>query len=178
MGGLYNRPYRDLNGRLFTSGTSGTSATGTSAGWFGGNTVGIAGRLISGSCGSRGISHHSASQRSVSVSSDADWCVCRWHRPLYERCTIVVRLFSRWRLHSDNLPCSFSSVSGLLLRYWHEFWHFCRIPSSVYLASLRSAVEYPLDSRGQVVARPVSKVEYISNVYSSTAVQVTFRSPK
>ena len=37
--------------------------------------------------------------------------------------------------------------------------HFCRIPSSAYLASLRSAGEYPLDSRGQVVARPVSKVE-------------------
>ena len=54
---------------------------------------------------------------------------------------------------------SLSSVSGLLLRYRHEFWHFCRIPSSVYLASLRSAVGYPLDSRGQVVARPVAKVE-------------------
>ena len=80
--------------------------------------------------------HH----HSVSVSSDVDWCVCRWHRPLYERCTIVVRLFSRWRPHSDNLPSSFSSVSGLRLRYRHEFWHFCRRTSSVSLASLRSAV--------------------------------------
>ena len=33
MGGLFIRPYLDLNGRLFTSdGTTGTSATGTSAG--------------------------------------------------------------------------------------------------------------------------------------------------
>ena len=66
---------------------------------------------------------------------------------------------------------------------WQHSWD-CRMSNhrrrtfSVSLASLRSAVEYPLVSRGPLVARPVSKVEYISNVYSSTTVQVTFRCTK
>ena len=66
--------------------------------------------------------HH----RSVSVSSDVDWCVCRLHRPSYEHCTTVVCPLSRRLPPSSNILCSFSVVLCLRLRYPDEFWLFYR----------------------------------------------------
>ena len=145
MGGLYNRPYLNLNGRLFTSdGTTETSATGT-------HFCGLIRWQHSWECSPR---------MALQVHVVRSWCVCF----LGDDSTLIT---------SQVL-----SHQNLRLRYWHEF---CRRTSSVSLAcfqlmflmflltsvslaslslaSLRSEVEYPLNSRGQVVARPVAKVE-------------------
>ena len=167
MGGLYNRPYLNLNGRLFTSdGTTETSATGTHFC-----------RLIrwqhSWECSPR---------MALRVHVVRSWCVCF----LGDDSTLITsqvlsHQYLRLRYwHEFCRRTSSVSLACFQLMFLMFLLTFVSL-ASLSLASLRSAAEYPLYSftsvsglllcsftsvsgillcsRGQVVVRPVAKVE-------------------
>ena len=133
MGCLYNRPYLDLNGRLFTSRTSGTSATGT-------HFCGLIRWQHSWECSPR---------MALRVHVVRSWCVCF----LGDDSTLItsqvlshqyLRLrywheFCR-RTSSVSLACFSTYVSHVSLNFCFSCFSFsCFSSTSVSLASLSLA---------------------------------------